>query len=140
MDAITYFNIILRLAIWFLLTADLSLPNILIGIAIALILPRSWSSPEPLREWLRVLWEVLVAIPQAYLEAIEIMFRPHNEEEIVQERVKPNRTPGLIFLDIFLITFTPKTIVVKYHQRGWYEVHRIRRKTSNANDNNTEFP
>lgn len=30
---------------------------------------------------------------------------------ITMERVKPRRSPGLIFLDIFLITFTPKTIV-----------------------------
>jgi len=46
----------------------------------------------------------------------------------VMERVKPNRTPGLIFLDIFLITVTPKAIVLKYHEDGWYEVHRVRRK------------
>ncbi len=61
----------------------------------------------------------------AYLEALEIMVNPHDYEEITLEQVKPRRTPGLIFLDIFLITFTPKTIVVKYHERGWYEVHQI---------------
>ena len=125
MDGITYLNIILRLAIWFLLTADLSLANIIIGVSIALLLPRRLASPEPLQEWIRVLWEVIIAIPQAYLEAIQIMLRPHDEERIVCERVKPQRTPGLIFLDIFLITFTPKTIVLKYHKQGWYEVHRI---------------
>jgi len=128
MDAIAYLNIILRLAIWFLLTADFSVANIIIGVSIAFLLPRRWTSPEPLREWLRVLWEIIIAIPQAYLEAIQMMLFPHNEEEIVQERVKPQRTPGLIFLDIFLITFTPKTIVLKYHERGWYDVHRVRRK------------
>ena len=128
MDGIAYFNIILRLAIWFLLTADLSLANIIIGVSIAFLLPSRWTAPEPLREWIKVLWKILVAIPKAYIEAIQMMLFPHDEEEIVREKVKPKRTPGLIFLDIFLITFTPKTIVVKYHQRGWYEVHRIRRK------------
>jgi multicomponent Na+:H+ antiporter subunit E len=73
-------------------------------------------------------WNILKAIPQAYLEAIQIMLRPHNYEEIVKERVKPRRTPGLIFLDIFLITFTPKTIVTKYDEEGWYEVHQVRRR------------
>ena len=131
MDAIAYLNIILRLAIWFLLTADLSIANIIIGVSIAFLLPRRWASPEPLREWIKVLWRILVAIPQAYIEAIEMMLFPHNEEEIVKEKVKPKRTPALVFLDIFLITFTPKTIVVKYRKRGWYEVHRIRRKISN---------
>ncbi|MDR9405346.1 MAG: cation:proton antiporter, partial [Halothece sp. Uz-M2-17] len=112
--------------------------NIIIGITIAFLLPRRWTSPEPLREWIKVLWKTLVAIPQAYIEAIQIMLFPHHEEEIVREKVKPNRTPGLIFLDIFLITFTPKTIVVKYHQRGWYEVHRIRRRINNQRTNNNE--
>ena len=127
MDKISYFNIILKLIIWFLLTADFSLANIIIGVCIALFLPHGKTSAERLKDWLRVFWEIIVAIPQAYIEAIEIMLRPHSHEEIVTERVKPQRTPGLIFLDIFLITFTPKTIVVKYHEKGWYEVHRIRR-------------
>lgn len=128
MDAIAYLNIILRLAIWFLLTADLSLPNIIIGVSIALLFPHRYRSPSALKDWLRVLWEILVAIPQAYIEAIQIMLRPHNQEEIVRQKVKPQRTPGLVFLDIFLITFTPKTIVLKYDKRGWYIVHEIRRR------------
>jgi multicomponent Na+:H+ antiporter subunit E len=128
MDALTYLNIILRLAIWFLLTADLSIPNIIIGIAIAFFLPRGSRSKEKLKDWLKTLWKIVIAIPQAYMEAIEIIFRPHNQEVIIREKVKPQRTPGLIFLDIFLITFTPKTIVTKYDDRGWYEVHQIKKK------------
>ncbi len=128
MDAIAILNIILRLVIWFLLTADFRLPNIIIGLCIAVLLPSSYRSPSLLKDWLRVLWEIIVAIPQAYIEAIQIMLRPHNHEEIVRERVKPRRTPGLIFLDIFLITFTPKTIVLKYDEQGWYEVHYVRRR------------
>jgi multicomponent Na+:H+ antiporter subunit E len=127
MDKISYFNIILRLAIWFLLTADFSLANIVIGVAIALLLPRAKTSAERLKDWLRVFWEIIVAIPKAYIEAIQIMLRPHSYEDTICQQVKPQRTPGLIFLDIFLITFTPKTIVTKYHDQGWYEVHRVRR-------------
>ncbi|MGC8711855.1 MAG: Na+/H+ antiporter subunit E [Leptodesmis sp.] len=125
---IGYLNIILRLTIWFLLTANLSAANIIIGVCIALLLPRSRAVPGALKDWLRVLWEIIVAIPQAYLEAFELIFRPHTQEKIVMERVKPQRSPGLVFLDIFLITFTPKTIVVKYHEECWYEVHRITRR------------
>ena len=137
MDTITILNIVLRLTIWFLLTADFSLANIIIGVAIALLLPRGATSPGKLQDWLRVLWEIVVAIPQAFIEAIEIILRPHNDEDIVRERVKPQRTPGLIFLDIFLITFTPKTIVLKYEEEGWYEVHRVtrRRKISRRSRN-----
>ena len=124
---IGYLDLLLRLIIWFLLTADFSVANIVIGIAVALILPRSYSAPPVLKDWIRVFGEIIVAIPVAYIEAWEIMFRPHNDEEVVLEQVKPQRTPGLIFLDIFLITFTPKTIVLKYRQDGWYEVHRVSR-------------
>ena len=79
-------------------------------------------------DWAGALGEAIVAIPQAYIEAWQIMILPHNREEIVMERVRPNRTPGLIFLDIFVITFTPKTVVLKYHQEGQYEVHRVERR------------
>lgn len=125
---IGHLALILRLAIWFLLTANLSVANIIIGVCVALLLPRSYPNPGALKDWLRVLWEIIVAIPQAYLEAFELIFRPHTQEGITMERVKPRRSPGLIFLDIFLITFTPKTIVLKYHEEGWYEVHRVRRR------------
>jgi multicomponent Na+:H+ antiporter subunit E len=125
---IGYLDLILRLSIWFLLTGDIGLANTLVGFTVSLILPRPYSVPAALGDWLKVIWEILVAIPQAYFEAIEMIFSPHLEEEITLEQVKPNRTPGLIFLDIFLITFTPKSIVLKYHQNGWYEVHWIRRR------------
>jgi multicomponent Na+:H+ antiporter subunit E len=121
-------HLILRLTIWFLLTANFSVANIIIGVAIALILPRSSTSPERLKDLLQGLWKIIVAVPQAYKEAFELILRPHNEEEIVMERVPGKRSPGLIFLDIFLITFTPKTTVLKYHDRGWYEVHHVRRR------------
>jgi multicomponent Na+:H+ antiporter subunit E len=125
---IGYLNLILRLSIWFLLTADFSLANIIIGIAVALLIPRGYTSPGALKDWLRTIGEIIVAIPQAYFEAVEIMLRPHSYEDVTQERVKPQRSPGLIFLDIFIITFTPKTIVLKYREEGWYDVHRILRR------------
>ncbi|MBD2307387.1 Na+/H+ antiporter subunit E [Chroococcidiopsis sp. FACHB-1243] len=128
MDTIGYLNLILRLAIWFLLTANFSVANIIIGVAVAFLLPGSPKSRAALKDWLRALGKIIIAIPQAYIEAFEIIFRPHNEEEVTLERVPPRRTPGLIFLDIFLITFTPKTIVLKYREDGWYEVHHVRRR------------
>jgi multicomponent Na+:H+ antiporter subunit E len=121
-------NILLRLTIWFLLTADFSVANILIGVTVAILLPRGIPRPSNAKEWMRTLGEVVVAIPQAYKEAFEIMVRPHNYEVVRVERAKPRRSPSLIFLDIFLITFTPKTIVQRYREQGWYEVHYITRR------------
>lgn len=125
---IGYLNLILRLVIWFLLTANLSVANIIIGVGVAFLLPGRLKSPGTLKDWFRALGEALVAIPQAYLEALQIMFFPHQHEDVTLERVRPGRTPGLIFLDVFIITFTPKTIVLKYHEKGWYEVHWVKRR------------
>ncbi|MBD1216914.1 MAG: Na+/H+ antiporter subunit E [Aphanizomenon flos-aquae Clear-A1] len=119
-------HLILRLSIWFLLTANVSLTNIIIGVIIALVLPRGKSSPEKLKDWLKVIIKIIITIPLAFIEAFEIILRPHNQEEIIMEKVKLKRSPLLIFVDIFLITFTPKTIVFKYREEGWYEVHQIK--------------
>ena len=134
MDARIVPNLILKLTIWFLLTADFSFPNILIGLAIALLLPSSKTYSGTIKEWLRVLGKIVLAIPQAYLEAIEIMFKPHQREDFICERVNPKRSPALVFLDIFLITFTPKTIVTKYDELNGYEIHRVRRETERMRD------
>ena len=125
-------HLILRLTIWLLLTANVSLTNIIIGVIIALLLPRGKSSPEKLKSWVKVIIKIFVAIPVAFMEAFEIIFRPHNQEEIIMEKVKLNRSPLLVFIDIFLITFTPKTIVMKYHEEGWYEVHYIKPRKKRA--------
>lgn len=120
--------IILRLVIWFLLTANFTLANLIIGLTVAFLLPRRITSPERLEDLLRVLGKIIVAIPQAYAEAIELILHPHTQEEILMERVQRRQSPGIVFLDIFLITFTPKTIVLKYHDQGWYKVHYLRQK------------
>ena len=123
-----YLNLTLRLIVWFLLTADISLANLIIGVCVSLVLPLGYPSSTQLKDWFQAFWKIVLAIPIAYAEAIEMVFRPHLYEEVTLEQVKPNRTPGLIFLDIFLITFTPKTIVLKYREDGWYEVHRVVRR------------
>lgn len=121
-------DLILRLVIWFLLTANLSLINIAIGVTIALLLPRSSVTKTRLRDLLWGLGKIIVAILQAYGEAVQLILQPHTEEEIVMERVQGRRSPGQVFLDIFLITFTPKTTVLNYHEDGWYEVHQVKRR------------
>ncbi|NJK42100.1 MAG: cation:proton antiporter, partial [Acaryochloridaceae cyanobacterium SU_2_1] len=88
-----YLNLILRLIIWFLLTADFGIANIIIGVCVALILPRGASSGA-LKDWLRTLGEIIIAIPQAYMEAIEIMLRPHEQEAVTMEKVKAQRNAG----------------------------------------------
>ena len=56
---IGYLDILLRLTIWFLLTADFTLANIIIGVLLSLIFPRKLTSPGRLKDWFRALVEVL---------------------------------------------------------------------------------
>lgn len=123
-------HFILRLLIWFLLTANFTVTNTIIGVCIAVLLPRTNTARETLKDWFQMLWKIILAVPQAYMEAFELLVRPHKYEEVIMERVSSKRSPRMIFLDVFLITFTPKTIVLKYHEEGWYEVHQIRRNRS----------
>lgn len=133
-------DIALKLLLWFLITTDLSLANWLIGGVVALLLPdfsRFATAQMPksslfrAKQWIQMIGQILLAIPRAYIEAIEMMLHPHKVEEITAEEVIPRATRGLVFLDIFLITFTPKTIVVDYvsddETSGAYIVHSIRR-------------
>lgn len=122
--------VLFRLLLWLLLTADGSGINLAIGVLVAVLLPRQRLAPDRLRDWLQVLGKIAIAIPTAYIEAIEIMIWPHRQESIIRESVRPNRSAQLVFLDIFLITFTPKTIVSRYNEAGWYDVHQISRSSS----------
>ena len=71
---------------------------------------------------------IILAIPQAYKEAFQLILQSHTEEEIIKQFVQGQRSPKAIFLDIFLITFTPKTTILKYHGEGWYEIHQLKRR------------
>jgi multicomponent Na+:H+ antiporter subunit E len=123
--------VLFRLLLWLLLTADGSGINIAIGVLVAVLLPRQRLAPDRLRDWLQVLGKIAIAIPMAYIEAIEIMIFPHRQETMIREPVQPNRSAQLVFLDIFLITFTPKTIVSHYNEAGWYDVHQIAKSPRN---------
>ncbi|WP_201150073.1 Na+/H+ antiporter subunit E [Cyanobacterium sp. IPPAS B-1200] len=138
------FSILFRLVLWFLLTADFGIANVIIGILVAMLLPpynvfskrTSSTSKEKIKELLTVFKHIIIAIPQAYKESIDLILHPHRHEEIVREAVEPNRSKLLIFLDTYVITFTPKAVVVKYNHRGWYEVHYVRRKAVEKTINN----
>ncbi|MGY6530782.1 MAG: cation:proton antiporter [Cyanobacterium sp.] len=129
-------SILFRLVLWFLLTADFGIANVIIGILVAMLLPpynifsntKVTTSKEKIKELLTIFKHIIIAVPQAYIESIDLILHPHRHEEIVREAVEPNRSKLLIFLDTYVITFTPKAVVVKYNHRGWYEVHYVRRK------------
>jgi len=121
-------EILLKIMFWFFLTANFSLINIFLGLSIALLLPNTSTSPPRPKELFSAIGKIIFAFFQAYKEAFELILYPHLQEEVLIEQIQGTRSPWRIFLNIFLITFTPKTTVLKFHEDGWFEVHYVKRR------------
>jgi alkaline phosphatase D len=76
---------LLRLLLWYLLTADSSAVNLLIGVALALLLPHAQGRRQPLGPLLRALWRALVAVPQAYGEALALIGGGREQERWLEQ-------------------------------------------------------
>ena len=116
----------LRLAIWLLLSGDMSRANVAIGLAVALLLPRARSQPLGLRELLVALGRCLLAIPQAYGEALTLMLGGEPVEREILQPATDRPAPLLVFLEVFRITLTPFTIALGLAPDGsHYRVHTL---------------
>lgn len=99
---------------------------LLIGLVLALLLPRAHSRPLPLRALLRALGRSLLAVPQAYLEALRLIVGREPVEEEISEATTDGTIPLLVFLDVFRITLTPFTIVLGLEDGGRrYRIHAL---------------
>jgi multicomponent Na+:H+ antiporter subunit E len=118
-----------RLLLWGLLTADPSPTNLLIGVVVALLIPRARSRPIPAAALLAAVGRSLLAIPLAYAEALALITaRSVEESEITQPATAPT-IPLLIFLDVFRITLTPFTIalgLIPDPAGDRYRIHQLR--------------
>jgi multicomponent Na+:H+ antiporter subunit E len=127
---------LLRLVLWGLLTADTSAINLLIGLALAVLLPHARGPRQPLAPLLRALWGALVAIPVSYGEALALIRGGGDEERWLEQ---PASAPGqrlVIFLEVLAITLTPFTLVLglsRVEGRPIYRIHQLRPRPNTAN-------
>jgi multicomponent Na+:H+ antiporter subunit E len=113
-----------RLLLWGLLTADTSTINLLIGAALALLLPHAQGPRQPLGPLLRALWRALVAIPLALIHA-----GGSEEETWLHEPASGGGQRLVIFLEVLAITLTPFTLVLgltRVDGRPIYRIHQLR--------------
>ncbi len=123
-----------RVLLWFLLTSDGTPLNLLIGLVIALCLPRSRSGRWPLRQLIRVLAQSLVAIPKAYAEALTLLVAAGEKERFILLPGSGSASPLVVFLEVFAITLTPLTIVLGVQSDTnalSYRVHQLLPSRSN---------
>lgn len=119
-----------RLLLWGLLTADTSPPNLLIGLGLAVLLPHAGGPGQPLAPLLQALGRSLVAVPQAYGEALALICGGRGEQESWIERPASSTSSRLVvFLEVLAITLTPFTIVLgldRLEGRPTYRIHQLR--------------
>jgi multicomponent Na+:H+ antiporter subunit E len=121
---------LLRLLLWGLLTADTSAINLLIGLALALLLPHAQGPRQPLGPLLKALWRALMAIPLAYGEALALIGGSGEEQERwLEQPASPPSQRLVIFLEVLAITLTPFTLVLglsRVEGRSVYRIHQLR--------------
>ncbi len=117
-----------RLGLWLLLTADFGRFNLIVGLALAVALPRARSRLASPSLLLRSLWAVLLSIPQAYAEAVSMMLRPHRVERLTSLGGSGSSSSLVVFLEVFRITLTPLTIALGRRPDGSYLVHELGRR------------
>lgn len=124
---------LLRLLLWALLTADTSRSNLLIGLALAVLLPHARGPRQPLGPLLRALWRALAAIPVSFSEALALIRAGGEEKERWLELpASPPSQRLVIFLEVLAITLTPFTLVLglsRVEGRPVYLIHQLRPAT-----------
>ncbi|NWH06242.1 Na+/H+ antiporter subunit E [Desulfobacter latus] len=120
--------VLIRLCFWLLLTADISPANICIGSAAAVLIPKVPGKPISGKIFTAVLFQCLRAVPVAYLQAADMVIRRHRFEHIQTHPVRFGFNPLVVFMEIFLVTFTPKTLVLDFDEHGHITVHHIHPK------------
>lgn len=118
-----------RWLLWFLLTADGSAENLLIGVALAPLLPHARGPCQPLAPLLRALWRALVALPLAYGEALALIAGGHEQERWLEQPASAPSQRLVIFLEVLAITLIPFTLVLGLNRLdgdSTYRIHQLR--------------
>ena len=124
-----------RLLLWVLITGDLRPLNLLIGMTVALLLPRARHHREPIAPLVRALGNAALAIGMAYGEAIALILANGREQcDCTERKISRRATPVVIFLELLAITITPFTLVLDLHRLEHssgrpqlrYRIHRLR--------------
>jgi multicomponent Na+:H+ antiporter subunit E len=119
-------NVALRLGLWMLLTQDPRSLNVLIGLAVALLLPIENTRALPVRDLVGAMGPVLQAIPQAFQQAVQLLGRRRLREGYGTVPGKARRNDLLMFLEVFTITLTPFSICLGMDPDGRrYHVHTL---------------
>ena len=123
---------LLALLLWVALTDTSNVSLLFSGFVISLILDRMFCYQPPWKRLFAFLRRLLPSLGTAYREAFEIMLSLRHENFYVTEKI-PDLSPWKIFMQVFFITLTPKTISVSVEDPEGMLVHRFQEQEGEKN-------
>ena len=120
-------QILFRLAVWSLLTANFKISNLIIGIVISVILPTVRLPNLKINLMITEFLKTIIAFPKAIQESIYLIFLSNKKEVFINQEssVPENGSQFINFLDLFRITLTPLSLVTKRKDKNNWRVHII---------------
>ena len=120
-------QILFRLAVWSLLTANFKISNLIIGIVISVILPTVRLPNLKINLMITEFLKTIIAFPKAIQESLYLIFFRKKKEVFInqQSSVPENGSQFINFLDLFRITLTPLSLVTKRKDKNNWRVHII---------------
>ena len=120
--------IILAFGLWMLLTAEFSWPNAVVGMLGAIMISRLPLHRFSAWQLLCLLAAALVRLPQMLWESFCIVILPHPHEQISTRRLHHPGNYWAVFCQTFIITFTPRSLVISEEDDGEIRIHSLERK------------
>lgn len=119
--------IILAFGIWMLLTADFSWPNAVVGLLGAVMVSRLPLYRFSAWQLVVLIVSTLVRVPSALWESFRIVLLPHPYEQVSTRKVHHPENRWAVFCQTFIITFTPRSLVVG-EEGGELHIHSLERR------------
>ena len=123
---------VLALLLWVALTDSTNVSLLIAGFVVSLILDRMFCFRPPWKRLFAFLRRLLPALGRSYREAFEIMLSLRHENFYATEKI-PDLSPWKIFMQVFFVTLTPKTISISVDDREGMLVHHFQEKEEGHN-------
>lgn len=120
--------VLLAFGVWMLFTAEFTWTNVLIGLAGSLLVGLFNQHRFSAGQLIALTVAVWVRLPLAVWESFLIVLMPHRRELVSEETVNDPASPWAVFAQTFLITFTPRSLVISEEQDGKVQLHTIERE------------
>jgi multicomponent Na+:H+ antiporter subunit E len=111
-----------------LFTSDCSWLNVLTGLAGSIVVSRLHRYRFSAWQLIYLVGAALLRLPQAVLESFMIVILPHRYERVSFRRMTDPQNPWAVFCQTFLITFTPRSLVISEEEEGKVRLHSLERK------------